>query len=385
MSKNGFKKIFKRLFIRLIQQQEGDKVLLATVAVLIVIGLIMLSSASSVISYQMEGNSYYFLKNQLFALGIGILAFWFFSKFNYQYLKKYALVALFASIILLLAVFIPSLAAESERADSWIEIFGRSVQPSEFVKLTFLIYLSAWFAGKQGEKKEKGAEKKMTPFVIVYAIIAVLMMFQPDFGTLFIITIASFVVYLAAGGRIKHILVLGLIGVLIFAILVSLNKYQQARFKCVANTNFSPESEQLECYQVRQSLIAVGSGGLFGRGLGASRQKFLYLPDAHNDFIFSIIGEELGFVLCVILIILFLVLFYRGYLIARRVDDNFGKYLSIGIVSWLAVQVVLNIGGSINLLPMTGVPLPFISAGGSSLLATMIAIGILANISKQGK
>lgn len=380
MSLGGIKKIFQKLYNKFASKQETDKILITIAGILIITGLIMLSSASSVVAYNKYGDSYYFFKHQLFAYILGIGAFWFFSKFNYKYLKKYALAMLFFSIILLILVFIPSLAREVHGSRSWIEIFGFNLQPSEFVKLTFLIYLSAWFASKQDKHQQINASQKSKPFFLLFALIAGLMLMQPDLGTLIIISIISFTVYLVGGGKIKYILTLGVIGLLGLALLVSINEYQQNRFKCVLDPSFSP---QKYCYQVNQSLIAVGSGGLFGRGLGASRQKFLYLPEVQNDFIFSIIGEELGFFLSSLIIILFFILFYRGYIIAKKINDDFGRNLSIGIVTWLMIQAVINIGGIINLLPMTGVPLPFISYGGTAVLSAMIGLGILANISKQ--
>lgn len=375
-----FKKIWSRVNSFLGGRQAMDKPLMIVIGVLIILGLIMLSSASAVVAYNRYHSSYYFLNRQIYAFMLGLGAFWFFSKFNYQYLKKYALGMLFFSIILLLIVFVPSWGVENNSARSWVEIAGFNFQPSEFVKLTFLIYLSAWFAAKKDRYGQADAGQKSRPFIIVFSIIALLMLLQPDLGTLIIITIISFTVYLVGGGKFKYILSLGAIGLLGLALLISFNAYQKNRFKCVVNPEFSPKEY---CYQVNQSLLAVGSGGWLGRGLGQSRQKFLYLPLVENDFIFSVISEELGFILSVAIILLFLFLFYRGYIIAKRAKDDFGRNLSIGIATWLMIQTIINIGGNINLLPMTGVPLPFISYGGTSVLSVMSALGILANISKQ--
>jgi cell division protein FtsW len=388
-----FKKVATRILSR-VNYREGDSYLKLIAAAIIVFGLIMLSSASSVVSYQSSGDAYYFFKRQLLWFVIGGVLFFLASRADYHYFKKHALPLLLLSLILLLVVFVPSLVKEVGGAKSWIEFSGFSLQPSEFVKLTFLMYLSAWFAGKKEERQTTDASHKSRPFFILFGIVALLMLAQPDLGTLFIITISSFAVYFVGGGKVKHILVITalattlLVGVIFTAYTTGKNQdpanvnYQVARFKCWLDPNYDVQGR---CYQINQSLIAIGSGGFFGRGLGESRQKYLYLPEVQNDFIFSIISEEMGFVFVTIIIALFLILFYRGYIIAKHTSDNFGKNLSIGIVTWFTAQAILNIGGIINLLPMTGVPLPLISYGGSAVLSCMIALGILNNISKYSR
>ena len=199
-------------------------------------------------------------------------------------------------------------------------------------------------------------------------------------GTLTIIALSSLIVYFIGGGSVKHLIVLILLGLTAIIIMVNIYPYQANRFKCMMDPSYSPDKY---CYQINQSLIAIGSGGFFGRGLGESRQKFLYLPQAQNDAIFPIISEEIGFVFSVILVLLYLALFYRGFLIAKKAPDDFGKILAIGIVSWIVMQAFINIGGMVNIMPMTGVPLPMISYGGSAMLVALSSIGILINISKQ--
>ena len=207
------------------------------------------------------------------------------------------------------------------------------------------------------------------------------MLAQPDMGTLFIIAFASMMVFFVGGGNVTHIFLAVLLGFLVIFVMFSLkSSYQTDRFKCLENPGFSAQDK---CYQINQSLIAVGSGGWFGRGIGQSRQKFMYLPEVWGDSIFPIIAEEVGFVFSSLLVLLYLFIFYHGLLIARAAPDLYGSSLAVGIVAWLSVQTFLNIGGMINLIPMTGVPLPFISAGGSAILSNLIAMGILVNISKQ--
>ncbi|MDD4333347.1 MAG: putative lipid II flippase FtsW [Patescibacteria group bacterium] len=359
-------------------EHEPDKKLITTVGIIIIFGLVMLSSASAVKAYSIFGSTYYYFVHQLFGLAIGLLAFWFFSRADYHVWRKYAFWFLIVSVVLLLLVFIPGLSAHYGKARSWINIFGYSLQPSEFVKISFLLYLAAWLETRQ--KKLDDFSQGIGPFTAVLGVIAGLMILQPDIGTLFIISITSLIVYFVGGGKLKHIFTILLIGALCLVALLFLKPYQMNRFKCMADPSFSSNDI---CYQVNQSLIAVGSGGLFGRGLGQSRQKFMYLPEVQGDSIFAIIGEEIGLIFSSVLVFLYVYLFYRGYLISKNAPDGFGRILAIGIVTWLVMQAIINIGGMINLMPMTGVPLPFISYGGSAILAALIAMGILVNISKQ--
>ncbi len=372
------KKVLNGLFGNHAYGHEPDKKLIIIAGIIIVFGLIMLSSATSAAAYQKYGSSYYFLNHQLFGVFIGLIGFWYFSKNDYHRWRKKALWFLFFSIALLLLVFIPALSAKYGSSRSWINIFGFSLQPSEFVKLSFLLYLSAWLEKRRTKLGE--LSEGIGPFVFVLGIIAVLMLLQPDLGTLAIITVTSLIVYYVGGGKLKHVLIIILIGFIAMGVMMRLKPYQADRFKCFFNSNIGASAE---CYQVNQSLIAVGSGGIFGRGFGESRQKYMYIPEVESDFIFSIICEELGLVFSSLLTGLFIFLFYRGCQIAKNAPDNFGRLLAIGISSWIAVQAVVNISGIINLMPMTGVPLPLISYGGSAMLASLSALGVLVNISRQ--
>lgn len=371
------KTILSRLFWGR-EETRPDWILLLSAGVILVFGLIMLSSATAAFAYFKYGDSYFFIKRQFTGLFLGVLAFWFFSRVNYRSWKKYAFGLFVFSIFLLLLVFIPGLSATYGKARSWINIFGFSLQPSEIVKLTFLIYLAAWLESRQNIVSD--LSKGTIPFLVSLGFISFLMLLQPDLGTLIIIALTAIIVYFVAGGSRKHIFVLFLAGILGIALLVQFQPYQLNRFKCLLDPSFSSRDV---CYQVNQSLIAVGSGGIWGRGLGESRQKLLYLPEVSGDSIFPVVSEEIGFVSSSLLIGLFLLFFWRGVKISQAAPDRFGKLLAIGIVSWIVLQTIINIGGMINLAPMTGVPLPFISFGGSSLLATMAAVGILANISRQ--
>lgn len=363
------------------RNQRPDKILQTILGIILVFGLISLSSASSVVSYdKFDGDAYRYLKRQLFGLILGLIAYFILSRIDYHVWRKYALGFLIFSIFLLILVFIPGLSATYGKARSWISIFGFSLQPSEFVKLSFLLYLAAWLETKKRDLSD--IHESIGPFVIVLGIIGGLMVLQPDIGTLSIITLVSLIVYFVGGGKKIHIAGIVLIGMMLFILMLQFKPYQMDRLRCYVDPSFSPDHI---CYQVNQSLIAVGSGGVLGRGLGESRQKYMYLPEVSGDSIFAIIAEETGLIVSSLLILLFLIIFYRGYKIALRAPDDFGKILAIGISSWITIQAFVNIGGIINLIPMTGVPLPLISYGGSAILSSLSAFGILVNISSQGK
>jgi len=359
---------------------EPDKVLIATIFTILILGLICLSSVSAVVSYSKFGDAYYYFKKQIFGAALGILGFLYFANSNYHRWRKFALAFLGISIVLLILVFIPGIAANYGTSRSWINVFGYSLQPSELVKLSFLLYLAAWIEARKDDLHD--FYSGTGTFLAIFGIIAFLMLLQPDIGTLSIITSASLIMYFVGGGKLNHVLGIVLAGLLVLAILIPRSEYQLNRIKCVIDPSFSTDDK---CYQINQSLIAVGSGGFWGRGLGESRQKFMYLPEVSGDSIFAIISEEMGMIFSSLLIGLFSFLFYRGFLIAQKAQDDYGKLLAIGIVSWICIQAFINIGGIINIIPMTGVPLPLVSYGGSAILAALSALGMLVNISKHTK
>ncbi len=357
---------------------EPDYFLIFGIAAILVFGLVALSSATSVVSYAKTGSPYSILNHQLFGLLIAVPAFFIFSKIDYRIWKKYALYFLFFSIFLLVLVFIPGITGEWGTSRSWINVFGYSLQPSEFVKLSFLIYLAAWLEARKDELSKIG--RGIVTFMIILGVISLLLLLQPDLGTLSILAATSLVVYYIGGGKVSHILAIIGVGIILLLIMLQLKPYQKDRFRCLIDPSYSANKT---CYQINQSLIAVGSGGIMGRGLGESRQKYLYLPEVRGDSIFAVIAEEAGLIFSVVLIGAYVFIFYRGYLVAKRAPDYFGQNLAIGIVVWISFQAMINIGGIINLIPMTGVPLPLVSYGGSAVLAALSACGILVNISKQ--
>ena len=371
---------FKKIISENKGYHQGDTKLIIVIFAILTFGLICLSSSSSVVAYAKFGDAYHYFKNQLLGLSLGLMAFYFFSRVDYRIWKKYAFGFLLFSIVLLTLVFIPGLGGDWGTSKSWINVFGHSLQPAEFVKLSFLLYLAAWLEARKSKLDD--FHKGIGPFVVILGIICLLMLLQPDIGTLSIIAAVSLIVYFVAGGKKTHIFSIIIFGILCLVLLVQFRPYQLNRFKCMMNPDFSKHEI---CYQTNQSLIAVGSGGFLGRGLGESRQKYMYLPEVSGDSIFAVIAEETGFIVSCLFILAYLFLFYRSCLVSKYAPDDFGKILAIGIGSWITIQAVVNIGGIINILPMTGVPLPLVSYGGTALLATLAACGVLVNISKQTK
>ena len=369
--------------MKAVRGHQPDYFLIGIVAIWVLFGLVMLSSASAPISYQKFGDPYHSFKHQLIT-GVlpGLFLFLFLAKFYYEKLKKIAFPLLIGSIVLLVLVFVPGLGADyGTSASSWLNIFGFSIQPAELVKLAFIIYLAAWL-NSRGEKKVQDFRSSFMPFVIVVGIISLLMVLQPDLGTLSIIIVTALVVYFIGGGSLWHLTVFCAVGLLGFLALVKVAPYRMNRFTAFLHPEKDPQGI---AYHIWQSLIAIGSGGFFGVGLGHSRQKFSYLPEVTGDSIFAIMGEEVGFLFTTLFIVLILAFAYRGIYLAKNSPNRFARLLVIGIVAWLVFQSFINIMGMLSLLPMTGIPLPFVSSGGTALMISLAAAGILVNISRFSK
>jgi len=364
-------------------QQKPDYLLIGVIFLIIIFGLVMLSSASSAIAFKERGDTYYFLKHQIFTgLLPGLFLFFIFIKINYRYWQKYTLGWFILSVVLLILPFIPGLGSTSGTSShSWIIILGQSLQPAEIVKLTFTLFLAGWLATKQSREIQH-LKAGFVPFLIFLGIIAGLILLQPDIGTLFIIASIAVAIFFAANGNLFHLFWLGLGGVTGLTVLIKLNPYQGKRLLTFLNPGLDPQGIG---YHINQALLAIGSGGLLGRGLGQSRQKFQYLPEVFGDSIFAIIAEELGFIMVIVLIALFVFLMYRGLKLAEKTPDTYGRLIVIGIIFWFSFQALVNIASMVGLMPMTGLPLPFISYGGTSLMTSLAAVGILANVSKEAK
>jgi cell division protein FtsW len=299
----------------------------------------------------------------------------------YHFWKKISLLLLGASMVLLVLVFVPGIGADFGTAKSWILIAGNSVQPSEIVKLTFLLYLSAWFEGRAA-KGVKSMSTGLLPFVGILGVIMLLMILQPDIGTMSVIVAMSLAVYFAAGAPLLHLLSFGAAGIGAFYALIKFAPYRAARFTTFLHPELDPQGIG---YHINQALLAVGSGGLLGLGYGHSRQKFQYLPEVAGDSVFAVVAEELGFLLSSAVIIGYVFLARRILRIATLAPDKFGQFVGVGVAAWLIFQSFINIGAMLGLLPITGVPLPLVSFGGTSLVTMLSALGIVLNISKYRK
>ncbi|MBI5254301.1 putative lipid II flippase FtsW [Candidatus Falkowbacteria bacterium] len=354
--------------------------LIASFALLLLVGIFTLASAGTAIGFQTFGDSFYFLKHQLFfGLLPGIVICIALSLINYRVWQKISPFFLFISIGLLILVFIPGLGMTLNNAKSWVDIGPIHFQPAEIVKLLFILYLSGWLA-RQSDAKIKSFSYGFLPFILLIGIVSALIIAQPDVGTLSIILFASCAIYFTAGANLKHIALLSGFGVALFFILVKLAPYRAERLITFLHPELDPQGIG---YHINQAFLAIGSGGFFGLGIGNSRQKFQYLPEATGDSIFAIFAEEMGFFCCFILLALFIFLALRIYRLIQRTDNQFAKLTGTGILSWFLFQTFYNIAAMTGLLPMTGVPLLFISYGGTAMMTAMAAMGILINISRK--
>ena len=330
----------------------------------------MIYDASSFVAFKDFADKYHFVKDQIFWIVLGIVSLLVFSRLDYNLAVPILLVALgFLGL-----VFVPGIGVKVLGASRWINLRFTVFQPSEFVKLALAIYLAAWFSSK-----EKG---RIWAFLLLLSLVLGLVMLEPDMGTAAIILAEGLVLYFLSGATLIYFAILAPVIAFAGFIFAKLEPYRAARLTTFMNANQNINSTS---YHVRQILIALGSGGLTGVGLGNSLQKYAYLPENATDSIFAIIAEELGFIGACFIIAVFLVIIWRGFYIAINSRDAFGKLLAGGITTFLAAQVFINLAAQTALLPLTGIPLPFISYGGSALIINLSAIGILINIARQRK
>jgi len=379
------KKLIKKLFLPFTDQGKGhqpDFVLLSVLLILTVFGLIILSSASAVMAFQNFSDSYFFLKKQIInGLLAGLVLFFIFLHLDYHKLKKWSGLMFIGAVILLVMVFIPGFGSTYGGSTRWLNIFGFNFQPSEISKFVFLIYLASWL-DKRGERGVRDTRTGFVPFVIFSLIMIVLVLLQPDLGTMIIIGLIAVVVYFTAGASLKHLFQLSFISVLLVILLIVFAPYRAARLTAFLDPSVDPQGIG---YHINQAKIAIGSGGILGLGLGHSRQKYNYLPEVTGDSIFAVMAEELGLIFAVILIILYLTILVRGFKIAKFSADRYGQLLATGITAWICFQAFINIAAMVALVPLTGIPLPFVSYGGTALAILLGACGLLLNISKFTK
>lgn len=360
---------------------EYDKTLLIVVAVIVIIGLIMLTSASVAVGLNRFGDSGFYIKRQLLALVLGLAAGYYAFQLDYRRWRSYSFVVFMASLVFLVLIFIPGIGVGGQGAQRWIRLPFINFQPAELVKLTLVLYLSAWLV-ERGEKVVRDFRAGVLPFLGLMGVLFILIIKQPDLGTLLVISFIGVMLYFIGGAHPKHMAGFLLGGLALVGLAIKVAPYRLARIATFLNPGADPLGAG---YHINQAMLAVGSGGLVGLGLGHSRQKFLYLPEVTNDSLFAVIAEELGFILSVGLIFLFMLILWRGVKIARAAPDDYGTLVAAGITLWIAGQAFINIGAIIGVVPLTGIPLPLMSYGGSALVVTLIGIGILLNISKGTK
>jgi cell division protein FtsW len=356
-----------------------DAAIFVTALALVVIGLVFVYSASFAVALASFDNINYFIVRQSVAAVAGLALMVFFMRLDYHHLRLASPLFMLIAVLSLTAVLF--VGDDNYGARRWIG-FGSlpPFQPSEFAKLAMVIYISAWLASRGREVKSFALG--FVPFVCLVGVVAALILLEPDTGTATIIVLTTVTLFFIAGASITHLVTLVGIGSVTAMVLIAAQSYRADRIFSFLSAEDDPSGLG---FQVLQLLIALGSGGVHGLGLGVSRQKFFYIPGAHTDGVFAIIGEEAGFIGCMLVIGLFAYLVYRGLRVALNARDDFGCYLAVGIVAWIAFQALVNVGGVTRSIPLTGIPLPFISYGGSALITTMAAVGVLLSVSRYGR
>jgi len=356
-----------------------EKRLLLITLVLLVFGLVVLSSAGIVEGQKKFDSAYYYLNKQiLYGVLPGLFLFFLLSKIDYRFWKKVSPFLLFASLVLMILVFVPDIGIGLKGASRWVSIGGFSFQPAEILKLALVIYLAAWFGGR--DERIKNWAYSLAPFFVVLSFAGLLLAMQPDVGTLAVVVLIALGIYFAAGSSLKHLAVIVAIFLAATAGLIFIEPYRLDRIKTFVNPSVDPRGIS---YQLNQSLIAIGSGGIFGNGYNESTQKWGFLPEVVNDSIFAIVVEELGFVGATLLVGMFVFLSHTLVSIARNTSDKFGRLLVMGVNIWIIGQAFINIAAVSGLAPLTGIPLPFVSHGGTAVMALMAGLGIVSNIAKQ--
>lgn len=349
-----------------------DMWLLAITIFLTLFGLLMIYNASVVIAERDFADKYRYVRDQAIWVGLGLFLMFIVSFIEYHFWQKIALPLLLVTIALLGAVFLPGIGIKALGASRWINFGFFVVQPAELAKLSLVVYLASWFS-----TKEKG---RLLAFILLLGLVIGAVLLEPDMGTSVVLGASAVVLYFLSGAPLYHFFLLIPASLVLFFLLIQVAPYRLNRLLTFFESGRDPLGAS---YHIRQTLLALGSGGLTGVGLGKSFQKYAYLPESTTDSIFAIIAEELGFLGAIVIIAIFLVLIIRGFMIAKRAPDTFGKLLAAGIVSSLAIQIIINLAAQVALLPFTGIPLPLISYGGSSLIVTLVSIGILLNISRN--
>jgi len=362
----------------MLSKWKVDKWFVFSVIALVVAGFFIFSSASLGLLAR-NGANYSDVAFSQIVLGLflGTLAMIFVSRLDYRIWKKYAFYFLLLAIFLNILVLIPQIGFEHGGARRWFVLGGISIQPSEILKLAFIVYFSAWAASMK--ERMKSFKFGFLPMIVLFGILGVLLLLQPDTDNMFMIVVAGLAIFLSAGGKWRYVLTLFIIGVLGLAALAFTRPYVMQRITTFIDPSANAQSSG---YQIQQSLIAIGSGGFFGRGFGQSVQKFNFLPEPIGDSIFAVQAEEFGFVGAMTLIILYIIFALRGLKIASLSPDSFGGLMVVGIVIMITAQAFVNIGSMLGVFPLSGITLPFVSHGGTSLFITLLEVGIILSVSK---
>lgn len=362
-------------------RHSPDRILLILAILLVTIGFFIFSSASlGLLAREGARFSSVALNQVLFGILGGSIALFLTQSIYYRIWRQYAFYFFILTIIITLLVFIPGLGFSHAGAQRWISLGSFTFQPAELLKIGFVIYMATWLSGMQ--QHIHTFIRGTLPFLGIVGVVAVILLLQPDTDTFAVMATAAIAMFITAGGRIRDVVIMALLGMILIGSLAFMRPYIMDRL----TTFIDPAADPLGAgYQIQQSLIAIGSGGLNGRGFGQSIQKFEYLPEPIGDSIFAVYGEEFGFIGTSILVLLFAFFTFRGYRIATHAPDLFGMLLVVGFITLIVVQAFLNIAAMLSLAPLSGLPLPFISHGGTALLMTLAAIGIVLNVSKYQK
>ena len=360
-------------------RQTRISILIIT-SLLIAVGVIMVYSASAIYAYEKLGDSLFFLKRHLVFLFIGVVSALLVMRIDYRHFKKYSYALLFTSLLLLVLVLIPGIGHQAGGARRWFRFWLFGFQPSEAVKICMIIYFADALSRK-GNEIRRFLSGFLPPALILGTCLGLILL-EPDLGTAALIGFVAVIMFFVSGANIQHMVYMGLLALPFLYFAIFKTPYRRNRVIAFLNPWRDPKGTG---FQMIQSFLALGSGGLIGVGLGQSKQKLFYLPASHTDFIFSIIGEELGFLGVLSVLALFFALAIQGMRVVAKCNDHFGRLVSLGIVSMITLEAIIHIGVSIGSFPTKGLPLPFISYGGSSLVFHMIAIGILLSITRERK
>ncbi|MGI6168266.1 MAG: putative lipid II flippase FtsW [Christensenellales bacterium] len=362
------------------QIKSMDFAILLTTLALVCFGLVMVFSSSYYYAELRYGDGLFYFKKQVIGAVIGFIVMVILINFNYRRLEKLKWLILIVSIGLLGLVLVPGVGVTLNEASRWLNIAGISIQPAEIGKFALVLFMASYLA--QNQKSVHKFRVGVFPMLILVGLFCGLIILQPNFSTVINICLLSFVLLYAGGVRIRHLIPIVLAAVVVLVYVLTSADYRMQRYQVFLDPWADPQDAG---YQLVQSLYAIGAGGFFGTGLGASRQKLLFLPYGESDFIFSIIAEELGFLGVIVVLLLFAILIWRGIKVAINCPDLFGSLLAVGIVSMVGIQAIINIAVATGSIPPTGVPLPFISAGLSSLIIFMASIGLLLSVSRFAK